>query len=349
MDQNLLNFSRTHGIGHHFFDVSERKVFYEYPIEGSMQRYHGKKVIINEQLREAISIIPDNFSAVTNLDAFNLGKEIFDILFQVTPSVYKEYSNYSGTEYGVDLVSKDVKIMFRNDGYQIFDGRTDIFSNTNRLNMNNGAYLKQDFQDEYHPFVRVHNSLRSYRSFYIEMGYYRYACSNGILLGRKTKITFRHSYIDSSFEKIRRAAINHFNRNKFIMIDFAQKLWNLFSTHISQSEMRKISFDIFEKTLIKKDGLKRERLQGQLNDLVSKYSFELGENLNAALNVATDFAKLLEDKESLPGNLQNLPNIWLNKVSNKRFHLKAYLDQISEIEMQVMTAKSKKEVFEEEY
>jgi hypothetical protein len=180
------------------------------------------------------------------------------------------------------------------------------------------------------------------------MGYYRYACSNGMLMGRKTKITFKHSYMSTSFDTIRRSAIEHFRRNEFNMTEFAEKLWFLLSTHISRGEMRKVSFDIFEKTLIKIDVKKRQILQGQLSDLVTKYAKEIGENLNAALNVSTDFAKLLEESDVPTSSLQNLPVIWLNKVSEKDFQLERYLGQIAEIEMQVMSAKSKKEILIEE-
>ena len=348
MDQNLLNFLPINRIGKLFFNVEESPVLFEYAAKGPIQHYHGKKVLINDAKHQAISIVPDNFLAVSNGHAFDLGVEIFEILFGITPSVHKEYGNSNGTEYCVDLVSKDLKIVFKNSGYYIQNGQSDISSNSNRTNRNNNAFLNENFYDEYHPFVRVHNSLRSYRSFYIEMGYYRYACSNGMLLGRKTKITFKHSYIGASFDAIRRSAIEHFHSNKFNMNEFADKLWNLLSTPISRAKIRKTSFDIFEKVLVKIDVIKREKLQEELSSLVTKYVIEIGENLNAALNVATDFAKLLEGNEIPQSSLQNLPVIWLNKVSKKDFSLEKYLDQIAEIEKQVMTAKSKKEIVEEE-
>ena len=348
MDQILLNFIPINRIGNLFFNVQESAVLFEYPVHGKIQFYHGKKVLINDDKHREISIVPDNFLAVSNSHAFNLGVEIFEILFGITPHVHKEYGNSNGTEYCVDLVSKDLKIVFKNNGYYIQGGQSDINLNSNRSNSNNNAFLNENFYDEYHPFVRVHNSLRSNRSFYIEMGYYRYACSNGMLMGRKTKITFKHSYMSTSFDAIRRSAIEHFRRNEFNMTEFAEKLWFLLSTHISRAEMRKVSFDIFEKTLIKIDVKKREKLQGQLSDLVTNYAKEIGENLNAALNVSTDFAKLLEESEVPTSSLQNLPVIWLNKVSKKDFQLKRYLGQIAEIEMQVMSARSKKEILVEE-
>ncbi len=333
-------------IGKLFFNVEESPVLFDY--RGNIEHYRGKKVIINDDKHQAISIVPDNFLALSNGHAFNLGVEIFEILFGITPTVHKEYGNSNGTEYCVDLVSKDLKIVFKNNGYYIQNGNSDVSSISNSPIRNSNAFLNENFYDEYHPFVRVHNSLRSNRSFYIDMGYYRYACSNGMLLGRKTKITFKHSYLGTSFDLIRRSAIEHFRRNEFNMTKFAEKLWFLLSTHISRGEMRKVSFDIFEKTLIKIDVKKREILQGQLSDLVTKYAKEIGENLNAALNVSTDFAKLLEESEVPTSSLQNLPVIWLNKVSKKDFKLERYLGQIAEIEIQVMSARSKKEILEED-
>lgn len=343
MNYQPLNFSPLRHNMTHFFSLAEAPVRYEYPISGNFDFYHGKKVIINKDRNEPISIVPSNFYAMPNIHAFDLGVEIFELMFGATPSVHKEYTKSNKTEYAVDLVSKDVKIVFKNQGFQILGYNSQSERNSEFHNLSNSRieFISKEFHDEYHPFIRVANALHSRSSFYIEMGYYRYACSNGMLLGRKTKMTFKHSYMFTDFSTIRKSALDYFRINQADIFSFAEKLWKLLSTYIPRAEMRKVSFDLFEKEIIKKDVEERQNLQVILSDLVNKYVQEIGENLNAALNIATDFSKYLEKSGVPKSSLQSIPVSWMNRVVKKEFNIQSYLENLSEIEIKVMNTKVK--------
>jgi hypothetical protein len=101
---------------------------------------------------------------------------------------------------------------------------------------------------------------------------------------------------------------------------------------------KRLAFDIFEKQIIRKSPAERRKLQAVLSDLVDRYVAEIGENLNAALNVATEFSKLLEGKEVSLSTIQTLASTWADRVTSKAFDVHSYLAQISDIEERVMGA-----------
>ena len=330
-----------------FFGIQEAPVRYEDPNNNSFfKHYPNKKVLINKDSNEAISIVASNFFSVTNKEAFDLGVKIFELMFGVTPQVHQESMNSRETDYSVDLISENCKIVFDNSGYN-FVGNRDVVDvqNSSRGNRNRESdrnqlnFISSGFYDEYYPFVRVSNYLRENSSFYIELGYYRYRCSNGLMLGRRTKMTFRHSYRVRSFDIIKQSAIDQFLRYKGDFMKMAENLWKLLSIHIPKGQIRLVTFNIFESVLIKKSKAERMRLQLILNDLADKYILEIGENLNAALNIATEFSKLLNSGKVSQVSIQKFATDWVTRVTKKSFNINSYLKDINNAEEKVMNAK----------
>jgi len=360
MKTTELNFNPYHRITECFFSIKETPVLYEDPINrGNYRHYPNKKIIINNKLNEGISIVNNGFLAVSHEEAFTLGVTIFEMLFGVTPQINNERLNTKTTAYNIDLLSENCKIVIDSRGYRYIDSganenktlkefnRQDDDRNINDSLLRYQNIISDNFYDEYYPFIRVSNYLSDGNSFYIEMGYYRYRCSNGLMLGRKTKMTFKHSYYVPNFQKIKEAAIDQFLRSKKGFLNMAEKLWQLLTIHIPKAQMRLISFDIFEKELIKKSVSERKRLQIVLNDLIDKYVKEIGENLNAALNVATEFSKQLEGNRVSQSTIQNLSTNWISRVTKKTFNIETYLKEISDIEDRVLNAKEAVEAEEE--
>jgi hypothetical protein len=157
-------------------------------------------------------------------------------------------------------------------------------------------------------------------------------------MGQRTKLTFVKSYLNTSLTRMRAQAFDQFALHKTHFMDMAEKLWRLLSMPISRAQIRLVSFDIFQKEIIKKNMADRQKLQLTLNDLVDKYVSEIGENLNAALNVATEFSKLLEGHRIHLSNLQTMATQWMEKVTKKRFDLDRYLRNLKGIEERVLHA-----------
>jgi hypothetical protein len=347
MRDEILSFIPAVQYNNCFFELDESPVlYYEHVNKTNIKVFPEKKVIINQNYNQGISIVPDRFLAVKHQDAFNLGVTIFELLFGVTPQIHKETINNSTTDYNVDLISEKCKIVFDRYGYRFFGAQepaeAGLFNQRETSPIDGERhleYISHDFYDEYYPFIRVSNYLRTGISFCIEMGYYRYRCSNGLMMGRSTKMTFRCNYYKNSFQEIKEASIDQFLRYKTKFLDMANKLWKLLTIHVPTAEMRLISYDIFEKELLRKSITERKRLQVVLQDLINKYVREIGQNLNAALNVATEFSKLLTGHSVSPSYIQNLSSIWISKVIKDKFDVKNYLYEIRDLEDHILTAK----------
>jgi Domain of unknown function (DUF932) len=341
-----------------FFKIYETPVLYKYPlVNDELYSYPEKKIIINQNTNNAISIVGDYFKPILHEQAFGLGIKIFELLFDTTPSIHQESINANTTDYSVDFVSEKCKIIFDSTGYyfsndngsSLFGSRSNQLMETIAPPITTHSYISSKFYDEYHPFIRVSNYLRSGESFKIEMGYYRYRCSNGLMMGRRTKFTFKHSY-RKSFYVVDELATQQFLDSKIRFMEMSEKLWRLLNIPIPKKQMHLVSYDIFQNELIKKSAVERQKLQKELSNLVDKYTDEIGENLNAAINVATDFSKQFESGKVSKSSIQDLATKWINKAVKKSFKIQAYLNSsaIKGIENRILNAKVTNQEEEEE-
>jgi cell division protein ZapA (FtsZ GTPase activity inhibitor) len=340
----------------YFFKVRETPVLFTDPQNHQLMCYYkDRKVIVNLSTNNGISIVRDNFLLVEHKDAYELGVAIFERLFGVTPQVHKEFLNQNTTDYVVDLISEDTTFILDGNGFQYESIRRDDsynylaeppytrrdFSASNSLV--GAPWIVPKFQDKYRPFIRVSNYLRDNNSLHIELGFYRDRCTNGMLLGQRSRSIFKQSYFVPHFEIIKRNAFEYFENHNQKMYGSMERLWKLLSMPVSRENMRLIAFDIYGEELRKKGIEEREYLQHLISDLVNAYTDEIGENMNAALNVATDLSKRLETGRGSQSNLQRRASMWMQRVTSRSFRIEKYLYDLQDVEESVMNAKSQKE------
>jgi hypothetical protein len=354
-NSTALRFNGALKTSHNFFAISETQVRYEDPnMNNHFKFYPDRKVIINNDIRKGISIVYDDFTAITHENAFDLGVHIFEMMFGVTPQIHREVLNKKTTDYSVDLISEKSKIVIDKEGYRYENSSQmdevnfmDRPTDRSILREIPSRQIAKNFRDEYYPFIRVSNYLREGNMFRMELGYYRHRCSNGMMVGRRTKLTYTSTYKRTSWLEIQQSALDKFLRYKHEFLDMAEKLWSLLSIGIPKAQIRMVSFDIFEKELLKKNRDQRKKLQLSLNDLVDRYVEEIGENLNAALNVATDFSKQLEGSRVSQSTLQALGTEWMDRVTKTNFNIDSYLEKLDGIEERVINAIEVEEMEEE--
>ena len=354
-NSTALGFNGALKTSHNFFAISETPVRYEDPnMNNHFKFYPDRKVIINNDIRKGISIVYDDFTAITHEDAFDLGVHIFEMMFGVTPQIHREVMNKKTTDYSVDLISEKCKIVIDKEGYRYDNSAQmdevnfmDRPTDRSILREIPSRQIAKNFRDEYYPFIRVSNYLREGNMFRMELGYYRYRCSNGMMVGCRTKLNFTHNYRRTSWLEIQQTALERFLRYKHEFLDMAEKLWRMLSIGIPKAQIRMVSFDIFEKELLKKNRDQRKKLQLSLNALVDKYVEEIGENLNAALNVATDFSKQLEGSRVSPSTVQTLATEWMDRVTKTNFNIHSYLEKLDGIEERIINTIEVEEMEEE--
>jgi len=353
---NPIWFNRNDSLNRNFFSVREMPVQFEHPNQpGRFDYYPDRKVLINMSTGKAISLVRDNFLVVEHNQAFELGVHLFEMLFGVKPSIHKEYLSLSTTDYLVDFISESCRFELDIDGYRYINRRRSLVESENLTQpdyiesfsataLTEGVpHINPAFKDEYRPFLRVTNFLRGNNSFYIEIGFYRSRCTNGMLLGMRSQTSFKHSYYTDSFLDIKKKALDFFHEHNRKMFGTMDRVWKLLTIPIPVDRMHLVCFDIYQDELMKKSHEERLYLQQTIKDLSEAYAKEIGENMNAALNVATDIAKRWETGKSSQNKIQRRAALFLHRYTTKSFRVDAYLKSIADIEQHVMTAKRRED------
>jgi hypothetical protein len=324
----------------HFFRVDTSPVYYDdkSPL-ALMNCFPQKKVIVDLSNHQGISLVRDGFFPVPHRDAFDLGIRIYRLLFGVTPMIHKQRINTKRTDYSVDFVSEECQIRIDRNGYKVFNPLVGIKEvDLNRNNDSENAerpLFNPNFSDIYFPFIRVTNYLRDGKQFSIELGYYRSRCSNGLLLGQETKLVFQHSYFVSTFESIKSSALLFFSRNEGAYYGLAEQLWRMLNIYVPAQRMRLVTIDIFQQIIFKQEKEEQVKLLGHLNELVIKYVEEIGENMNAAVNVATDFSKILYGNNVSASAVEQMTSDWMSAYFQQNNDPYRYWDRMTELEARV--------------
>lgn len=307
-----------------FFPVTTKSVLFDDPAKAGFKKvFRGKKVIVNAQTGDGLSIVSEKHLAVSHHEAYNLGKNIFRLLFKCNPDIYKEEINKSTTDYCVDLVNEQCKITMTSSGLDFHtpnEDQTTVEPIAPLINMLDSTsaetpIVNKDFRDEYYPFVRVTNFLRGNQLFMIEVGYYRWKCSNGLMFGRRTDSTFEHSYHCPGVDFIGVMAENHFRQYNRDFLQKAIELWDLLKIYVPKSDMKLLVIQLFEEDFYRVKLAERKTVLNQLNVMVENYVVEIGENANALVNVATDILKLLHRNRISPSYLQAAVGEWMQRIS----------------------------------
>jgi iron-sulfur cluster repair protein YtfE (RIC family) len=106
---------------------------------------------------------------------------------------------------------------------------------------------------------------------------------------------------------------------------------------LTQDQMGEVAMDIFVAVLMSKKMAERESILACIPELVTKYALEIGENMNAAFNVATDLLKVIRQKSFSSLRSEEACSAWLNRVTRKSFMLSDYLQHIDGIEERLLT------------
>ena len=164
----------------------------------------------------------------------------------------------------------------------------------------------------------------------IQMGYYRARCSNGMLFDLSLPLRFSHSYFVPTFAKIELDALRYFKLNQRYMFTMAEQLWKLMYLPVRRDIMGVITYEMFYAQLDALPIAKQKKLLMELDRLVEKYSVELGENMNAAINVATDFSKLLGKRQTSTFEVQRIAGEWMHRVTHEGFDWSHYQGLLEE-------------------
>lgn len=264
--------SRNTDIGKICFPVYTKSVFAENNFYTPIKNFAavcGKF----ENDEKIFSFVSSNYSLITNSDALEIGKKIFNNIFPLIP--YKSFEvfniSYPSTRSycSIDIIVRKYTLKFSGN-------------------------------DVYMPFIRVTNSYNKIRKLKYELGFYRKICSNGLIYKKEiVKLDFTHYRI--SKEEIFNIIKSQMTYEKLKeyqdeFMSYLSKLMNIriekkhFAGLTSRALGIKFNTDPASDKFKKQDIVREKEFILYVKKLSAKYVKELGENAYSLFNVLTEFA-----------------------------------------------------------
>lgn len=268
------------------------------------------KVIMRQDNKQVLGIVSSRYKIYTHALAYELGCELFQTVFGLNPELFKVDVNKLGSYCHIDLLNENNKI-------DIKGGQKNLFN----------EWEEGQFRDIYYPFLRISNSYNRTLSMRFTLGFYRWKCSNGLLMGydKLADITISHStsYSDAREKVFKKAAgINKRTR------EFKQFIENTRKLTVPKELLEVVVLDMLDKQYDSTKTPELIKIKKIISKSVPRYIDQLGETALTAINIATDYIKYIENTSNV-NVLQSKPLQWGMKLSKPGFKMDEYLKEQS--------------------
>lgn len=275
-----------------FFPINTSPVLWD---DGChLQKIPGHKVIIDTRHGRPVGVVSDQYSIVTNQDAYYWADYVIRRIFP----------ELSLQEFAC---------------YHVYMPKTRSFCRIDLIIPKAEHTPFPDFPDPWTPFIRISNSYNRTISLKYEIGFCRWICLNGVIFGQKgIKISINHTgQIDP--REIEAMV------NKADGVELIESLWKAFDHKMMTLRGIRIpdsmALSVYCKAFnIKLDKDKLSKIQKetwatkaeQITTAAKEYFAELGNNAYALMNVLTDFASY----PTATSNTATLVHAYQRKVGN---------------------------------
>ncbi|MDE0042084.1 MAG: DUF932 domain-containing protein [Candidatus Poribacteria bacterium] len=304
------------------FPVELRPVYTNIEIDGTQlqKKIPNSRVIVNIESGKPLGVVSKDYKLITNKEAVEMGKQCCAELFgsngAANIKVFRVDAPSTASYCHIDLVHR---------GYV--------------MNLLGG----EEQSDIYIPYVRVTNSYNKSRALRFDIGFCREICFNGAIFGAET-VTFVYNHTKHQLNNSVRFNLQKEKVGKLIE-DFESHINKLKNYDIPRAQafdLLRFLFKIEDEHEInfeseKEDRGEYEALLGILDQKLSKYIDELGENGYALFNAVTDIASHTIDKNRYFRRheihaMQRLAGNWINsfqtEIERPDFDIDSYLDSM---------------------
>ena len=262
MSGNQLGVVQEAGIGRAFFSVSKVRVH----ATDSGHTFSRHWAVVSDDRREVFSIVTEDYRLVSNLQAYELGRRAFALVF--------------GAKAAAEL--------------QLFNVTMPATRSSVHMDLTaEGLGFAPIGEDRWLPFLRVTNSYNRSRALGFTVGVCRWICTNGLIFGEQSlKLKVPHM----ANEDIERRLVEAFAHRRFDFAGCADKLEKL--TRLAAPAERFLAgmleiLEVKPPAKLPRNAARREgwlRLGPFLGRLGKKYHGELGANAYALVNAASEYA-----------------------------------------------------------
>ena len=280
----------------------------------------NNKIVVNNISGNLLGVVSSNYKLITNHEAIELGKkcikELFSSFEAKNVEIFKVDAPSTASYCHIDLVHKGHIMNLWDENKQ---------------------------SDFYIPYIRVTNSYNTSRALRFDVGFCRKICLNGIIFESQTiKFTFSHvKYkLDKDISFSLKAGKLEALFKKFA--SYVNELTKFEITHNNSMNLITTLFGIKDKENIDFSNKKErkseyEYLIANIEDKLSKYIGELGENGYSLFNVITDIAShpvnnryFRRDMNSMQRLAGNWINSFQNEIKQASFNIEDYLKRLKE-------------------
>ena len=262
MRRNDLAVVEEAGLGRAFFSVSKIRVH----TTDTGHTFGRHWAVVSDDRREVFSIVTEDYRLVSNLQAYELGRRAFALLF--------------GTRAAAEL--------------QLFNVTMPATRSSAHMDLTaEGLGFAPIGEDRWLPFLRVTNSYNRSRALGFTVGVCRWICTNGLIFGEQSlKLKVPHM----TDEDIEHRLVEAFAHRGFDVVGCADKLQKLTRLAVPAEWFLAGMLEILDvkppaerlRNAARRDGWLR--LGPWLRGLGEKYHEELGANAYALVNAASDYA-----------------------------------------------------------
>ena len=275
--------------GRAFFPVSKVRVH----ATDTGHTFSRHWAVVSDDRREVFSIVTEDYRLVSNLQAYELGRRAFALVFGATAAVELRLFNVTmpatRSSVHMDLTAAGL-------GFTPAHG------------------------DRWHPFLRVTNSYNRSRALGFTVGICRWICTNGLIFGEQAlKLKVPHM-ADADIE---RRLVEAFAHRRFDVAECGDKLEKLTRLAVPAERFLAGMLEILEvkppaelpRTAARRDAWLR--LGPFLRGLGEKYHEELGANAYALVNAASEYASDVKAPLMSPARVDALQfrcGHWVNRT-----------------------------------
>jgi hypothetical protein len=301
-----LNYIYDRKIGEIHFPIQVSDVYYKHLGQPDKLQDPDHKAIIRGDSGEVLGMVGSKYEVITHSEAYRLGRSLFKEVFGSRPTVFKVDMNNKGSYCHVDLLNPKERISIK--GIQ------------------KARDYKSSINEEYYPFIRISNSYNHTFALRYNLGFYRWKCANGLLMGAGTlgDIVISHDRPLEESEWYVMDAAEEFAKQ---INEFDEYVRRAGSIHIPKELLEVVTMDMLDRRYGLDQKPKLLKMSEVLRGTVPAYAAELGESALAAINIATDYIKTVENTQTV-NSLQSRAMDWGMKVTGENFNMASYLNEL---------------------
>ena len=249
--------------------------------------------VVSDDRKEIFSIVAEDYRLVSNMEAYQLGRRAFALVF--------------GSEAASRLDLFNVTMPATRSWAQM-----DLTAD--------GLGFAPIRGDRWHPFLRVTNSYNRSRTLGFTIGVCRWICKNGMVFGEQS---FKLRLVHAADVDLERRLLEAFARRRFNARAYTERLEKLTRLAVTPErfvagmlEMLGVKVPAEQpRNAARRDGW--SRLGPWLRGLGEKYRKELGDTAYALVNAASDYASDPRAPLMSPARvdaLQSRCGSWVDKI-----------------------------------